>query len=252
MKAAIYTRMSSDSGTGLGVARQEQDCRALAAKQGWRIVGVYADNDISASSGTPRPGYRRLLDDLCEGLFNALVVWDLDRLHRRPIELEEFLDLADRYKIALATVGGEVDLATPQGRMVARIKGAVARQEVEQISRRLRRKQLELAEAGKVGSGGIGLWPPPDRMTLVAYEADIICEAAKRVLAGESLGGIAADLTARGVATVRGGPWLRTSLRELLLRPRIAGPDNIKVPSSVQRPGQRSSIATPTRGYGPS
>ena len=224
MKAAIYTRISSDVGTALGVARQEEDCRALAAQRGWTIVNVYVDNDISASTGQRRPAYKQLLEDLREGLVEALIVWDLDRLHRRPIELEEFLDLADRHKVALASVGGDVDLATPQGRMVARIKGAVARQEVEQISRRLRRKQLELAQAGRVGNGGIRPYGyAPDRMTVLPEEADIICEAANRVLAGESLGGIAADLTARRIPTVRGGPWSRTSLRELLLRPRIAG-----------------------------
>jgi site-specific DNA recombinase len=206
------------------VARQEQDCRAVAAQRGWRIVGVYVDNDVSASTGKPRPAYRRLLDDLSEGLIDAVIVWDLDRLHRRPVELEEFLDLADRYRVALASVGGDVDLATPQGRMVARIKGAVARQEVEQISRRLRRRQLELAQAGKVSSGGIRPFGyTKDRMHVVGHEAEIIREAASRVLVGESLGGIAADLTARGIATVRGGPWSRTALRELLLRPRIAG-----------------------------
>lgn len=224
MRAAIYTRISSDSRTALGVARQEKDCRALAVQRGWSVVGVYVDNDVSASTGKPRPAYRRLLEDLSEGLVEAVVVWDLDRLHRRPVELEEFLDLADQYKIALASVGGDVDLATPQGRMVARIKGAVARQEAEQISRRLRRKQLELAQAGKVGSGGIRPYGyTRDRMNVVFHEAEVVREAASRVLAGESLGGIAADLTARGVPTVRGGPWSRTSLRELLLRPRIAG-----------------------------
>jgi site-specific DNA recombinase len=224
MRAAIYTRISSDGGAALGVARQEADCRTLATQRGWTIVGVYVDNDMSASSGKPRPAYRRLLDDLSGGLVEAVVVWDLDRLHRRPSELEEFLDLADRYKVALASVGGDVDLATPQGRMIARIKGAVARQEVEQISRRLRRKQLELAQAGKVSNGGIRPYGyTNDRMEVLPEEAEIIREAARRVLAGESLGGIAADMTARGVATVRGGPWSRTSLRELLLRPRIAG-----------------------------
>jgi site-specific DNA recombinase len=200
VRAAIYTRISSDSGTALGVARQEQDCRALAAARDWTIVSVYVDNDISASSGKSRPAYRQLLDDVAEGLVEAVIVWDLDRLHRRPVELEEFLDLADRYKIALATVGGDVDLGTPQGRMVARIKGAVARQEVEQISRRLKRKQMELAQAGKVGSGGIRPFGyTRDRMKVVPKEADTIREAATRVLAGESLGSIAADLTARGI-----------------------------------------------------
>jgi site-specific DNA recombinase len=41
MRAAIYTRISSDSGTALGIARQEQDCRALAVQRGWTIVDVY-------------------------------------------------------------------------------------------------------------------------------------------------------------------------------------------------------------------
>lgn len=224
MRAAVYTRISSDGGTALGVARQEEDCRALAAQRGWSVTGIYVDNDITATGNKPRPAYQHLLDDIAEGLVDAVVVWDLDRLHRRPIELEEFLDLADRHAIALASVGGDVDLATPQGRMVARIKGAVARQEVEQLSRRLRRKQLELAQAGKVGSGGIRPYGyTRDRMNIINDEAGIVREAAARVLAGESLGGIAADLTAREIATVRGGPWSRTSLRELLLRPRIAG-----------------------------
>src|SRR5271165_5724161 len=104
-KAAIYTRISSDDGTALGVARQERDCRELVARRGWTVAGVYTDNDVSATNGKPRPAYQRLLADLADGLVDAVVVWDLDRLHRRPIELEEFLDLADRRRVALASVG---------------------------------------------------------------------------------------------------------------------------------------------------
>jgi site-specific DNA recombinase len=50
--AAIYTRISSDrAGAGLGVDRQEDDCRNLAAKLGWEVAIVLEDNDISAYSG---------------------------------------------------------------------------------------------------------------------------------------------------------------------------------------------------------
>jgi Resolvase, N terminal domain len=90
------------------------------------VVGVYTDNDVSASKGKARPAYRRLLDDLAAGVADAVIVWDLDRLHRRPKELEEFLELADQHHIALASVGGDVDLASPQGRLVARIKAGPA------------------------------------------------------------------------------------------------------------------------------
>ena len=47
---------------------------------------------MSAYGGRERPD-RRMLDDLRGGFLDAVVVWDLDRLHRQPRELEEFFDL---------------------------------------------------------------------------------------------------------------------------------------------------------------
>ncbi|WP_313861316.1 recombinase family protein, partial [Mycobacterium sp.] len=63
MRAAIYTRISLDqAGQGLGVARQLEDCRALADKLGWSVVKCFDDNDISAFSGKRRPGFEAMLD----------------------------------------------------------------------------------------------------------------------------------------------------------------------------------------------
>ncbi len=53
-RAAIYVRISDDrEGQGLGVTRQEQDCRALAERLEWTLHPhrpVYSDNDIGAST----------------------------------------------------------------------------------------------------------------------------------------------------------------------------------------------------------
>ncbi|HYZ02002.1 MAG TPA: recombinase family protein, partial [Candidatus Binatia bacterium] len=60
MVAGIYTRISMDRvGGGLGVERQEQDCRELCGRRGWEVAETYRDNDISAYSGKKRPAYRR-------------------------------------------------------------------------------------------------------------------------------------------------------------------------------------------------
>ena len=57
--AAIYVRISQDrGGAGLGVERQEHECRALAQRLGWTVVDVYCDNDLSAFSGRRRPALR--------------------------------------------------------------------------------------------------------------------------------------------------------------------------------------------------
>jgi site-specific DNA recombinase len=152
----IYVRISDDrEGAGLGVARQEADCRERAAAIGWWVVELYVDNDLSACSGKPRSAYRRLLADLEAGPADAVVAWHTDRLHRSPRELEEFIDICERRSVAVETVkSGPVDLGTPAGRAVARTLGAWARYKSEHKAERHQRKAVELAQAGKISGGG--------------------------------------------------------------------------------------------------
>lgn len=224
--AGIYCRISRDpTGAELGVRRQEDDCRELAARRGWDVTDVYVDDDRSAYSGKPRPGYDRLLDDLAAGRIDAVVAWHPDRLHRRPVELEAFIDVVERTGAKVATVqSGELDLATPSGRMTARVVGAVARHESEHKSARLRRKHEELAQAGKLAGGGSRPFGYlDDRVTVDTDEARLIREAAARFLAGESLRSLCADWNGRGVPTSTGAAWSPTVMRRLLGSPRIAG-----------------------------
>lgn len=223
-RAALYVRISSDpNGQRLGVTRQLADCRTKAACLGWSVSGVYEDNDVSASTGKVRPAYQRMLRDLEDGRVDAVVVWDLDRLTRRPIEVEEFIDLADRRKVALASVGGDIDLATDNGRMYARIKGAVARAEVERKSARQKSANKQRAEAGTPHMGRRPFGYEADGATIRDDEAAEVRKAAETMLSGGSIRGIVADLNARGVATTAGGTWHPTEVRRLLANPRYAG-----------------------------
>src|SRR6266511_3944394 len=54
-------------------------------------------------------------------------------------------------------------------------------------------------------------------------EAELIREATKRLLRGETLGGICADWQSRGITTPTGGPWRQTTLRQTLMRPALIG-----------------------------
>jgi hypothetical protein len=131
-------------------------------------------------------------------------------------------------------VGGEIDLATPQGRLTARIKGSVAKHESEQLGRRIRRKMVERAEAGQPHGRIAYGWRREQvyddqgrrlgsKDVLHPEQAEVVRSAAKSVLAGESLRSLCADLNTRGVPTLNGVPWTTTSLRGVLLRERNAG-----------------------------
>ena len=225
MRATIYARISSDrEGAGLGVQSQEADCRDLAASLGWNVVSVHTDNDVSAYSGKPRPGYRAMLEEIKAGEVDAVLAWHTDRLHRSVTELEEYATLCDAHTVTTHTVkAGHIDLATPSGRLVARQLGSVARYEVEHMVERQRRAKLRSASAGKWKGGRRPFGYASDGIQIIEAEAAVIREAAGSVLAGESLRGVSCRWNAAGLVTSTGGPWDGMKLRRVLLRPRNAG-----------------------------
>lgn len=220
----MYVRISSDpNGTRLGVTRQRNECQAKAHALGWNIAGVYEDNDVSAYTGKRRPAYERMLDDLRAGTITAVVVWDLDRLTRRPIEIEHFIDLADTHHVALASVGEEVDLSTDNGRLFARIKGAVARSEVERKSARMRSATQQRLDARKPNPGGRRLYGYTRTYSINPAEAAHLRAVADIILAGGTLRAAVRHLEQAGARTVLGNTWRPTELRRSLTNPMYAG-----------------------------
>lgn len=225
MRASIYARISKDrEGAGLGVRTQEQDCRDLAASLGASVVSVHTDNDVSAYSGKPRPGYRALLAEIEAGQVDAVLVWHTDRLHRSPAELEDYITACQPRNVATHTVkAGNVDLATPAGRMMARTLGNMARYEVDHAIERMQRAKQRSADAGTWKGGRRPFGYEADGVTIRESEARCIRTAADRILAGDSVRSVARDWNAAGVTTTTGKPWSGHGPRRVLLRPRNAG-----------------------------
>ncbi|MDQ3480686.1 MAG: recombinase family protein [Actinomycetota bacterium] len=210
--------------------RQREDCEALAEIRGWHLAARYVDNDLSAYSGKPRQGYVQLLDAVRGGLVDGIVAWHPDRLHRSPRELEDFLALVEKHGITVETVrAGKWDLSTPSGRMTARILGSVARGESEHKSDRVRRALEQRAQMGQAHGRIAYGWTRtvmPDGTkaeTVNEAQAALVRDLAGRIVAGDSLRGIVADLNARGILSPTGKPWGKQMLRHLVLRDRNIG-----------------------------
>lgn len=227
-RAAIYCRISDDkAGQGLGIARQLEDCRALAATHDWEVVAAFTqDNDVSAYSGKVRPGYRDLLDGIRHGAYDVIVAWHPDRLHRSPRELEEFIALVESHGVAVHTVTtGDWDLSTASGLLNARILGSLARYESQHRSERILRTMRQNAQRGK-SHGRISYgWTRTDdgREVVDDAQAAVVREIAARILAGDSLTGIVKDFLARDVPTPTARPWTKSTIRGLVLRERNVG-----------------------------
>jgi site-specific DNA recombinase len=91
MRAAIYSRFSSDQQNPRSAADQTRLCRSFAEAQGWTVVDIYEDHAISGASRF-RPEFQRLLRDAKARRFDVVLCEALDRLGRKLADIAEFHD----------------------------------------------------------------------------------------------------------------------------------------------------------------
>ncbi|MFF0989553.1 recombinase family protein [Kocuria nitroreducens] len=239
-RAVIYARISQDrTGAHLGVSRQLSECEDFAQGRNIQVVDRLTDNDISAYSGKPRPGYEELLQRIRDGSVDEVLVWHTDRLHRSPKELEEYIDACSVHGVQTQTVkAGELDLATSTGRLIARQLGSLARYESEHKGERVKAKRRQAALAGQWQGGarpfgwqirketdehgGVRNVPVIDET-----EAELVRWAFQAVLEGRPISSIVAHFQRSGVPSARGNEWRHSTVRSLLGKTRNCGIESL-------------------------
>lgn len=243
--AAIYTRISLDkTGEALGVDRQEQTCRELAARLGADVMHVYSDNDKSAYNGKIiRHDFEKMLVAMDAGEFDLLICWHPDRLARTAKDTARWLDAARAGGLVMESVtGGSIDPNTATGAMVATILGSVATNESAHKSERQRAAAVQKAASGRPQwRRAFGYLPYtgtkeadtgqrlPDPVT-----GPLVAEAYRMLLARESLGAImtmlnthewvdADNTVRRGCYGLNGHAWTRSTVSLFLRDARNAG-----------------------------
>lgn len=254
-----YVRISEDrADEAAGVGRQREDCIALCNRLGLEVPEVFMDNDTSAFLNKSRPGYEALMARVRLAP-TRLIVWHVDRLYRRPRELEDLIDLVEANPITIeAVMGGGFDLNTHEGRLMARQLVAIASYESGHKADRIRRANRQKAERGDWHGAprfGYGL-----NGALVASEAAVIREMATRCLGGQSLRSIARWLNEEsGALPPRAsegtlGVWHATTVKSILTSARISGQrayepgsHNGESPTGrkIMGPGNWEAIVTP-------
>ncbi len=188
------------------------------------MVKVYEDVDLSAyQRGVRRPSFDALMRDVAGGRINGVLVWKLDRLVRRPPDFERFWTRCDYAGVFLASATEPIDSTTEVGLAVIRTLVNFASFESTSISLRLRARFEERARSGVPNWRGRAFGFTDDACGIVEEEAELIREAARRILAGEPAQMIVADWRRRGIVTSRGRPWRFYELISLLSSHRLVG-----------------------------
>ena len=224
-RAGIYCRMSKAKGEHK-IEAQEAMCRTLAAQHDLEVVQVYVDDGISASTFKDRPGWAGLLADVEAGKLDVLMAQSEDRFTRQPMEKEALMLACTAAGTQWLTINeGATDPATADGAFFATMRAAVGRMENARKVERQKQASDARASQGLPQAGGIRPFGwAEDKVNLDPDESEHLRWAVDHILSGGSLRSIARRWNEEGVTTaVRGKAWRTSTVRQVLVRPRMAG-----------------------------
>src|SRR4051812_6105949 len=205
---AAYARLSVTTEESVSIERQLSSARAYAAARGWDVVLESKDDGVSATKNKPedRPGWRAILESTT--LFDAVIVWKVDRLARRVLDFLHADEALRTRGAGIVAVEDPIDMTTPQGRAFATLLAVFGEMEAASISARVRDARRHLLHQGRRVGGrppfGFRNVPNPNGDGLVLAQdperIGVVEELARRALAGESLYALARWLEAEGVS----------------------------------------------------
>jgi len=137
MRAIGYIRVSTEDQAREGVSldNQESKIRAYADLNGLELVDVIKDEGVSGKT-MDRPGMNKINAAIKTGEIEAVIVYKLDRLSRKTIDILSTLDAWEKKNIAFHSITDKIDTKTAAGKFLLTILSALAQMERDLISER--------------------------------------------------------------------------------------------------------------------
>lgn len=155
MRFATYGRKSVYSDKSDSVDNQERMCREyIELRFSGKIDSFecYSDEGLTGAN-TNRPGLKRLLADVEDGLIDALIVYQLDRLSRDVKDFANIYSTLEEKGVMFISLKESIDTDTPIGKAMMFITATFAQMERETIAARITDNLSGLARKGFWTSG---------------------------------------------------------------------------------------------------
>lgn len=197
---ALYLRVSTEAQAdeGYSLAAQAEKLEAYCRMKGIAAFQRYVDGGFSGSNLT-RPAITELVEAICAGNVERVVVYKLDRLSRSQKDTLYLIeDVFLPHGVDFVSINENIDTGSPYGRAMIGILSAFAQLERENIFLRTRMGMVERVKQGFWPGGGkipFGYDYDADKGILVPNsDADTVREIYARYLEGQSTGRIAREL----------------------------------------------------------
>lgn len=142
LRAALYPRVSTEEQAkyGLSIHDQQHDLERYAKSNGMKVVGVFADAGFSARKKIEkRPAMLALLEAVRRDEVDIILVTKLDRWFRNIGEYYKVQEILDAHNVSWQAIYEDYETTTAAGRLKINIMLAVAQDEADRTSERIKK-----------------------------------------------------------------------------------------------------------------
>ena len=202
MKAVIYARYSSDSQREESIEGQIRECTEYANRNGMTILRSYIDRALSARTAD-RPEFQNMIRDSEKGLFDIVLVWNIDRFSRDRYDSAHYKHLLKKNGVKVVSAKENISDG-PEGIILESMLEGYAEYYSAELSEKIHRGQRENALKGRNNGGGIPLGyllGSDQKLVIDPVIASLVEEIFRHYADGETVRSIVEDFNNRGPKT---------------------------------------------------
>ena len=235
-KVVGYTRVSTkEQGEhGYSIDAQREMIKNYCEKHGYELVKIYEDKGISGKSTKGRLALQNLLVDSKKGLFDVVLVWKINRLARKQLDLLKIINELDKVNVSFRSCTESFETETPSGKLNLQMIGAISEFERNTIVDNVKMGMKARARNGE-WNGGIVLGYDTVKveghnskdsksvLEINPEEAMIVKKVFQLYASGKGLKAITNELNHKGYKTKKGNPFNVNGVRDILHNPIYIG-----------------------------
>jgi len=227
LRIAIYVRVSTGKDSQKESLKNQMSFFENYIKIiGGQLVEIYVDEGKSGTSIVKRTGLKKLMRDANQGKFDVVLVKSISRWARDTVDSISLVRELKNLRINMRSMNEGYNAFEDQGEFILTLHSAMAQQESDNTSQRIKFSLAETARRGKHhGTPPYGYDKQKGKLTPNPYQSAIV----KRIFTmylkdGWGFQKIANHLNETGIPSPRSGEkWYDTSIKCIISNPHYTG-----------------------------
>lgn len=235
-RASIYARVSTveQAEEGYSIDEQINVIRQWCEREGYVVYKEYVDRGISGKNIKGRPAIQELLHDANQKCFDVVLVWKMNRLSRKSVDLLTIVEKLQNKGIGFRSYTERYETETPSGRLQFQMMAAIAEFERANIAENVKMGMLARAREGSWNGGQVLGYDvvsiPSDnrkrkisKLVINEKEAQTVRRIFELYTGGHGYKAIANKVNKEGHRSKKGNSFSINAIRTILTNPIYVG-----------------------------